>query len=192
MADCPKGSPKGSENRTFDFETGISRLYIDYSEILQLSRGVAGQVNPEKYDFVIGIANGGLAVAQIVFDEIRERNPALGVGSIQMKRYRGTNGGEPEFLYFPEETLRGKRLIVCDELVDEGATLGALSRKIDSIGAKADYLALYEKDGAGFSPERVAREIPRTIFHEKKDFQNWLVFPWEKEWGGKGYIRAVG
>lgn len=85
--------------------------------------------------------------------------------------------------------------MVADELVDEGETLAALDRKLSSIGAKPDYLALYEKEGANFSPKYVAREVPRTILHENKDFQNWLVFPWEKEWianSGKGYIRAVG
>lgn len=96
MADCPKGS----EKRTFDFEAGISRLYIDYSEILQLSREVAGRVAPERYDFVIGIANGGLAVAQIVFDEIRGENPALGVGSIQIKDTGARTEGGPNSCIF--------------------------------------------------------------------------------------------
>lgn len=169
------------KNRTFDFETGVSRLYVPYSEIVELSRELGRQVDPLSYDYVIAVANGGLAVAQIVFDEIRAGNPSLGIGSIQLKRYRGTNGGEPEFLYFPEDTLSGKRLLVCDELVDEGATLAALDRKLSSIGAKADYLALYSKAGAEFSPRYVARrDVPRTIEYKGKDFQNWFVFPWEK------------
>jgi hypoxanthine phosphoribosyltransferase len=169
-------------SRSFDFGCGISRSYVSYGEVLSMSRKVGGRACPNNYDFVIGVANGGLAIAQIVFDEIREGNKALGVGSVQMRRYRGTICEEPEFLYFPRETLAGKRLLVCDELVDEGETLLALSRELASIGSHADYLALYQKDGASFTPEYLGRKIPRTVEYEGRKFQNWLVFPWEREW----------
>lgn len=171
-------------DRTFDDAKKISKYYVPWEEFLGLAESVAGRVNPLDYDVVLGVANGGLSFEQIVYDRIRDGNRALVCASTHLRRYRGEGNGdeEVEFLYFPEELLRGKRVLVLDDVSDDGITLRTLQERLESVGCSAEYATAFVKEGSAFLPDHFGKTVPKFVQHGGEAYLNWLVFPWEKEW----------
>ncbi|MFH0962286.1 MAG: phosphoribosyltransferase family protein [archaeon] len=170
-------------DRTFDETRKISKYYVSWEEFLGLAESVAEKLDPLKYDIVLGVANGGLSFAQTVYERIRDGNRELSCGSVQLRRYRQEGDGRGvEFFYFPDELLRGKRTLVCDEVADDGITLQALKTRLEEIGCSTEYATVFVKEGSAFNPDYYGRRIPKTVRHNGEAYLNWLVFPWEKEW----------
>ena len=63
-------------------------------------------------------------------------------------RYQNaTQGGHISWKVFPQEDLKGRIVLVLDDILDEGITLAAIRERVMSCGAKAFYSAvLADKD----------------------------------------------
>ena len=144
---------------------GVSKYYASYEEVLELADSLANEIKADgkEYDWIVPLANGGMSVAAILYDRLRD-HVKNGVAVMHLTRYEGKEGKELKLKYLPD--ISGKVLIV-DDLVDHGDTLKAAH----TLFPEADTAALYVKEGAAFEPTYAARYIPRV----------WVVFPWEKD-----------
>ncbi|MDH5485381.1 MAG: hypoxanthine-guanine phosphoribosyltransferase [Gammaproteobacteria bacterium] len=100
----------------------------------QINHAVAPYVNDEQPVIVISIMNGGLILSGHLLTRL---NFPLHVDFIHATRYRNqTQGGELEWKVEPHQSIRGRNLIVLDDILDEGYTLEAIIRYCEQQGAK--------------------------------------------------------
>ena len=72
----------------------------------------------------------------------------LEFGAIQVTRYgNGTSGSEIEWRLAPPEGVRGRTVLVVDDILDEGITLAAVRERLLGMGAKQVLCAVFaDKD----------------------------------------------
>lgn len=63
---------------------------------------------------------------------------------IHVSRYgKGTRGGELDWKVEPRENVRGKIVLVVDDILDEGETLAAVKQRVLELGAAGFYCAVF-------------------------------------------------
>jgi uncharacterized protein len=120
-----------------------------------------------KYDLVIGIARGGIAISLAVADILGVR-----MDIINIKSYNGMGRGrrtKPRILSTIIGGIRGKRILLIDDLIEEGHTMHMLVNYIKKRGAsRIDTAVLYIKPWSKFKPDFYVKKVDK-----------WVVFPWE-------------
>lgn len=151
---------------------------LDEKEILswdmfgQSAREMAQTIADSDYDpeIVIAVARGGLLPAGALAY-------ALGLklsDAINVEFYTDVHETLPDpVLLAPmldTESIKGKRLLVVDDVADSGRTLALVLDLLREQGADARSAVLYAKSASVVSPDFVWR---RT--------DEWIVFPWSAE-----------
>jgi hypoxanthine phosphoribosyltransferase len=93
----------------------------------------------------------------------------LEFGAIEVTRYEGTQGRDIRWRLAPRDNVRGRTVLVVDDILDEGVTLAAIRARLAEMGAERVYAAvLAEKRLARAKPARadfVGVEVPdRYVF----------------------------
>lgn len=71
----------------------------------------------------------------------------LEFGAIEVTRYKGTQGREINWRLPPRDDVKGRTVLVIDDILDEGVTLAAIRAKLGEMGAQKVYAAVFcEKD----------------------------------------------
>lgn len=124
------------------------------------------------------VMNGGLIVTGQL--ALRLRFP-LQIDYLHASRYRGaTSGGEIEHRVLPALDLRGRAVLVVDDILDEGQTLAALLRYCREQGAgRALSAVLADKQRprpkALAAADFAALQVPdRYVYGYGMDYRNYL------------------
>ncbi len=118
-------------------------------------------------DVIVGVLRGGYIVARIVAD-------ALGVsdiGVVEVKFYKGIGEqAERPVITQPLTTeIRGRKVLIVDDVVDSGRTLEVVSEQVRLRGAsEVRTAALYYKPRSIIRPDYLVVETSK-----------WILFPWE-------------
>ena len=100
---------------------------------LDISTAVAGDIYKEQPVIVISVMNGGLILAGHLLPRF---NFPLHVDFIHATRYRNqTSGGELEWKVPPHQDIKGRAIILLDDILDEGYTLDAIIQYCKQLGA---------------------------------------------------------
>jgi hypoxanthine phosphoribosyltransferase len=142
--------------------------YISWEEYGRLSADLTQQVKSDgrRFDLVIGVARGGIPVAMVISDEL-----ALGIDIINVKSYKGiAERKRPMIISTLTEDVKGKNVLVVDDLIDEGETMHTVlnhlrSKKPKSLGTAV----LFKKPWSKFEPDYCLEKL-----------DEWVVFPWER------------
>ncbi len=123
--------------------------------------------NPE---IIIGVARGGMIPAGAL-------TYALGVkltDAINVEFYTDVQQTLPDpILLAPMldiESIRGRRLLVVDDVVDSGRTLALVLKLLRGFGADARSAVIYAKPTSIVDPDYVWKRTDQ-----------WIVFPWSAE-----------
>ena len=74
-------------------------------------------------------------------------NFPLEFGAIEVTRYQGTQGREITWRLAPRDNVRGRIVLVLDDILDEGITLAAIRDRLVEMGAAAVWTAVFaDKD----------------------------------------------
>ncbi len=120
----------------------------------------------ERFDLVIGIARGGIPLAMVISDELGARLDIITVKSYTGIRKRST----PHIMSTINTTVKGRKILIVDDLIAEGATMGLAYGYFEKMGAKSiKTAALFKKPWSKFEPDFYAKTVDR-----------WVVFPWER------------
>lgn len=142
--------------------------YIDWPEYGRLVDGLADMVasEGEEFDLVIGIARGGLPVAMAVSDRL-----GVKVDFINVKSYRGLGSRtKPRILATITEEIGAKRILLVDDLVDEGDTMRTVLEYLSTKGpAVVKTAVLFKKPWGSVQPN-----YSLSVVGE------WVVFPYER------------
>ena len=139
----------------------LERLVADLSE--QLAAGPPP-------DVVLAISRGGLVPAGMLGYRLGWRDMLLAAVVV----YDDEHGfrGHAEFLQFPpDELLRGKRVVIIDEVWDSGTTIAAVHERVRSAGGQPVTAVLHYKPGRSRSTSSPDHFVVET--------DAWVVYPFK-------------
>ncbi len=94
----------------------------------------------ESSPIVLTVLNGGIIFAGKLLPRLHF---PLEIDAINASRYRGkTSGGQIHWLLKPGLTLKGRTVLLADDVLDEGVTLAAIADWCKEQGAAAVYIAV--------------------------------------------------
>lgn len=158
---------------------------LDHAELLVSPEGVAEAVRRTAATLATELAESNPLVLCVMTGGFRFCSDLLGhlefpleVDYVQVSRYRqGTEGGELNWLRRPEHGLRGRHLLVVDDILDQGVTLAAVRQHCLDAGASSVTMAvLVDKrvPQRAMEADVAALTAPdRYLFGEGMDFKGY-------------------
>lgn len=126
---------------------------------------------------VYTVLNGGLIVAGQLLPRLQF---PLEMSYLHATRYRKeTSGGQIEWKVKPKEDMRGRTVVIIDDILDEGHTLAAIIEYCQAQGAKEVLVAvlvdkLHNRKAPGVKADFVGLEVEdRFLFGCGMDYQGY-------------------
>ncbi|MBA3487524.1 MAG: hypoxanthine-guanine phosphoribosyltransferase [Lysobacter sp.] len=123
------------------------------------------------------VMHGGMPFAAQLALELGTRGLDLSFDYLHATRYRGaTSGGELVWKHRPATPVRGRRVLLVDDILDEGHTMmaiGAWCREQGAVDVRIAALAVKQHDRCvpGLSADYVGVQVPdRYVFGYGMDF----------------------
>jgi len=120
-------------------------------------------------DVIVGVSRGGWAPARIMSDLLE--NPEL--ANVRAEFYLGVaeTKGEPVITQPVSASVKGKRVLVMDDVADTGKSLRLVKKHLLDEGATDVKIAtIYYKPWSVLTPD-----------YYKKKTSLWVIFPWERK-----------
>jgi hypoxanthine phosphoribosyltransferase/molybdopterin converting factor small subunit len=147
----------------------IERDIVSWAALDGLVAGLAEQVRGE-YDAMLAITRGGMVPAGMLAYRLGIRD--ILVAAVAYYDDTGTPGPEPTFLQFPADPLlRGRRILIVDEVWDSGATIVAVTDRVRMAGGIPTTAVVHYKPGRS-----VVAAIPD---HFPVSTDAWVVYPFK-------------
>jgi len=129
----------------------------------------------------ITIMHGGMPFAAQLAFALGERDLDVELEYLHATRYRGNNqGGELVWKHRPATALYGRRVLIADDILDEGHTLLAIQQHCQAEGAASVRIAVlahkrHERRAPGIGADYIGLEVPDRY-----------VFGYGMDWNGHG------
>lgn len=144
-------------------------LPITWEEIHEKSLELAIKVLESGYrpDTIIGILRGGYIIARIIADALNIDE--LGIVEVKFYKSVGERAERPIITQPLVIDVRGKKVLIVDDVVESGRTLEIVTEQTRLRGAKeVKVAALFFKPKSIIIPDFYAVKTTK-----------WIVFPWE-------------
>ena len=142
-------------------------IYLSWNDMYKMCEALAKKVGGYSPDVLIGLSRGGLVPVRIMSD-------LLGVSTIYILRVSSYDKDKktniPAVLdYGCKYDIRGKNLLVVDDVADTGESLRAVDAYLRSFHPKTvKYMTLHYKPHSVFKPD-----------YFEDTTTEWIVYPWE-------------
>lgn len=150
----------------------MKRIRCEWGEVTVACKMLAGRLQADEYDSIVGISRGGLIPATIIAETLNVRElRTVGVRSYGLRN--NVKLGKPILYQMCTPYLRGRVLLV-DDISDTGDTFEFILshfRKNQAI-ANVTTCSLYVRKGTTHVP---------NYYHTEIVGKDWVVFPWEIE-----------
>ena len=143
---------------------------LSWKQLERLVRKLASKIRESgwKPQCLIGITVGGIIPLALLADEFDTKN----IATVSARSYSKKRQGKLRITSLPEIDLRGKRVLLVDEIADRGTTLKYISkllmRQYKVRELKTAVLVVNKKNCETWPDFRVL-EVDR-----------WVVFPWDR------------
>ncbi len=149
--------------------TEPERDIVGWRELERLVAVLADQVRGE-YDTMLAITRGGLVPAGMLAYRLRIRD--ILVAAVSYYDDEGQRAAAPTFLQFPADPLlRGRRVLIVDEVWDSGATIEAVIGRVRAAGGIPTTAVLHYKPGRS--------TVASTPDHFAASTDRWVVYPFK-------------
>ena len=153
-------------------------IRINFNDVYTDIKTLAEMVGENTYDAMIAISGGGLIPARLLRTHLKIPVYSVCVVSYDENDTKTDNYDVLQWLSERElKGLRGKRVLVVDDLDDTRGTLVFITNKLmkdglDNIGVAVLYNKMKDKDGE-LSPD--------VRYYNAVDIEDkWIVFPWDE------------
>lgn len=158
-----------------------AELIHDRKTLEAAIEGMADQIRGDYQDDVaplfLTVMHGGLPFAAQLAFALGERGLDLEFDYLHATRYRGnTSGARLAWLHRPATSLRDRRVLLVDDILDEGHTLHAITRWCEDQGAADVRVAVlavkvHDRCVEGIEADYVGVEVPdRYVFGYGMDY----------------------
>lgn len=121
-------------------------------------------------DYIICVMRGGMVMSRILSDKLNVDKILPFLISSYTKNNKRRRLIIREFKY---HFIKGKNVLICDEIVDSGNTLQAVIEIVkQSKPKKIKTVSLLTKDCSKIIPDYYMYKVPSN---------NWIQFPWENK-----------
>ncbi len=150
----------------------VAKISWENLDSLCDSLAVSIRTSKCKYDIMVAIARGGFVPARILSDRLSFRN----LTSMSMVFYEYDKSHEnPVITYFDPACVKGKNVLIVDDVSDSGKSLILAKKAILNAGAVSVLTAtVHIKPGTQFIPDFYAASEA-----------GWIEYPWEPREAGK-------
>ncbi len=147
----------------------IRYVYISWGEAINMSYKLTSKILESNYvpDTIVAISRGGLIPARIISDVINVSD----VHSIKASLW-GVGGriSDDVLLYNVELPIRGKKVLVVDDIVDSGLTLTRIVEYVKTFGPEDLKTAvLHIKPSSKYIPNYYVSRLEEWL---------WVIYPW--------------
>jgi hypothetical protein len=144
-------------------------ISVSWEELDRLVGVLAERVGTD-YDLVLAITRGGLVPAGILAYRLDLRE--ILVAGVEFYTTGGATHEAPIFGHFPEaELLRGKRILVVDEVWESGETMAAVVERVRAAGGRPKTAVIHYKPGR-------SRVLLQPDFHAALA-HGWVTYPYK-------------
>ncbi|MGH8369728.1 MAG: hypoxanthine-guanine phosphoribosyltransferase [Gammaproteobacteria bacterium] len=158
-----------------------AELLHDEAAVAQAVREMAMQITAKMAEtdpLVICVMNGGLMLTAWLTSHL---SFPLQLDYAHVSRYRGTTrGGALEWIAHPRASLKGRTLLLVDDIFDEGLTLASLVEACRKLGAREVKTAvlvrkLHERAATDMNPDYIGLTVPDCyVFGCGMDYKHYL------------------
>jgi hypoxanthine phosphoribosyltransferase len=149
--------------------TAADRDVVTWPDLERLVKALAKQVGGE-HDVLLAITRGGLVPAGMLAYLLGHRD--ILVAAVAFYDDHGQPGDQPAFFQFPSDPLlRGKRVLIVDEVWDTGTTIEAVVERVRLAGGSPTTAVLHYKPGRS-----KVRSVPD---HHVVSTDAWVVYPFK-------------
>jgi len=142
---------------------------VRWDELYGLCLELADRISASglKFDAILGISRGGLVPSRVLSDELE--NPNIIVVRVEFYTDIYKVKAEPRVVHVPDLDLKGKDVLVVDDVADSGRSLECISRLLKEEDAKTIRIAtVFYKPWSSVVPDFYVRTTDK-----------WVVFPHE-------------
>ncbi len=149
----------------------LEKILLSWQEFGVLSEKLANKLKSKynkEIDVVIGIAKGGLPISVYLANSLGAQWDSIRIRSYTSDGVRG----KMELLHDLHTDIRGKTVMLVDDIVDEGKTMEFAIKYLNEKyhPKKIITTSLILKPRSEFRPDNYTQER-----------SEWIVFPWEPE-----------
>ena len=145
------------------------RDIVTWDELDRLVGILAERLAGQAFDVMLAITRGGMVPAGMLAYRLKLRD--ILVAAVEYYDDSGRPGPHPTFFQFPADPLlRGKRVLVVDEVWDSGTTIMAVIDRIQQAGGVPTTAVLHYKPG-----NTVVESKPD---HFVSETAAWILYPW--------------
>ena len=142
-----------------------------WDEIYECLLDLADKIRGEgfKADVIVGVSRGGWPPARVMSDLLE--NPEI--ANVKAEFYQGVaeTKGEPVITQPVSVSVKGKRVLVMDDVADTGKSLRLVKSHLKERGAAEVKIAtVYYKPWSVIIPD-----------YYMKETHSWIIFPWERK-----------
>lgn len=146
---------------------------LRWEDVEELVDRLAAQLPARReYDAILCITRGGMIPACLLSEAMDIRN--IMVAAVVFYEGPGERHKRPFFWQFPEdELLRGKRVLVVDDIWSDGRVAMAVKIRVMAAGGRPELAVLHYRPRESEYPN----ERPDYVAAVTED---WIVYPWDR------------
>jgi hypoxanthine phosphoribosyltransferase len=142
-----------------------------WHQIYELLLNLASTVRKSGFEpeIIVGVSRGGWPPARVMSDLLENPN----VASVAAEFYVGVaeTKGKPVITQPVSVSVKGKRVLVMDDVADTGESLRLVRSYLEEQGAtEVKTATIYYKPWSAMIPD-----------YYEKETRSWIVFPWERK-----------
>jgi len=143
-------------------------LRLDWNTVIAYCEELAARAKECRPDIIVGLSRGGLVPARILSDIMAVNE--LGILGLSLYKGIGKSAHSPRITQELTMDLKGKSVLIVDDVADSGRSLEAAKDYVIRKGAKSVKMAtIHFKPTSAFKPDYYVMSTTA-----------WIAYPWEK------------
>ncbi|MFQ5614675.1 MAG: phosphoribosyltransferase [Anaerolineae bacterium] len=150
----------------------MTKVYLTWQDVEKLIFDVYSRVRGYDYDALLAITRGGIIPGGILAGKLGIYQVLI--ASVDFYEDESIDLNLPVFMQFPADSLlRGKRVLVVDDLWDRGREVMTVKERVEQAGGRPITFVMHYKPHRSIYPNH-APDFYTAIT------EDWIIYPWEQ------------